>query len=156
MFLALGSNLGDRRENLRAAIRSMPPAARVLAESPVYETAPWGFADQPNFLNQVILAETDLPPAELLARLKAIEAEMGRVATFRNGPRLIDLDILFYGELIYDQDGLTIPHPRLGERSFVLYPLSDLAPDLIHPISGETARALAARLDASGVNLFVE
>lgn len=156
VYLALGSNLGNRRENLRAALRSLPPAATVLAESPIYETAPWGYNDQPDFLNQVILIETGLHPAGLLARLKEIEAEMGREATFRNGPRLIDLDILFFGELIYDQEGLTIPHPRLGERAFVLIPLADLAPDLIHPLSGESVRAMAKRVDAAGVHLFSE
>ncbi len=142
IYLALGTNLGDRPANLRAAIVALAPQVRVTAESRIYETEPWGFTEQPSFLNMAIRAETDLPPAELLAFLKRLESDLGRVPTFRNGPRLIDIDILFYDDLILDTPPLVIPHPRLHERDFVLVPLADLAPDLIHPILNQSIRAL--------------
>jgi 2-amino-4-hydroxy-6-hydroxymethyldihydropteridine diphosphokinase len=133
-FLALGANLGDREANLRNAIAALAPDLRMVRESPVYETAPWGFEDQPNFLNQVIEAETKLDPLNLLHFLKALETSLGRKATFRYGPRLIDLDILFYDDRIIELLGLTIPHPRLHERAFVLIPMADIAPDFVHPV----------------------
>jgi len=142
IYLALGTNLGDRPANLRAAIAALAPQARVQAESRIYETPPWGFLDQPAFLNMALCAETDLPPAELLAFLKQLESDLGRVPTFRNGPRLIDIDILFYDDLILNTPPLVIPHPRLHERDFVLVPLADIAPDLIHPVLNQSIRAL--------------
>jgi 2-amino-4-hydroxy-6-hydroxymethyldihydropteridine diphosphokinase len=151
-YLALGTNLGDRTANLRAAIRALPPSVRVLDESPVYETPPWGLADQPAFLNMALRGETDLEPAALLAHLKRLERRLGRVPAVRWGPRLIDLDILFYADLILDIPGLTLPHPRLHERAFVLVPLADLAPDLIHPVLGKPVRDLLAAVDTTGVN----
>ncbi len=154
VYIALGSNLGDRLENLQAALRSMPPDIRPLAQSPVYETSPWGFTDQPDFLNQVVLAETDLPPQELLARLKLIETTLGRSPTFRYGPRLIDLDILLYDDLVLQTPNLTIPHPHLAERAFVLVPLADLAPDLRHPVRGQTVRQLLESVDSQGIRRF--
>ncbi len=133
VYIALGTNLGDRLANLRAAIKSLPPDVSVLAESHVYETPPWGYADQPPFLNMAIKAETDLAPEPLLTYLKQLEVELGREQNFRWGPRLIDLDILFYDELVVNTPPLVIPHPRLHERAFVLVPLLDVAPDLVHP-----------------------
>ena len=127
VYLALGTNLGSRMENLRAALAAFAPAVRVLAESRIYETEPWGFADQPAFLNMAVKAETDLSPQELLDFLKGLEVTLGRRPSFRNGPRLIDLDILFYGDLQLNTPGLVIPHPPLHERVFVLAPLADLA-----------------------------
>jgi 2-amino-4-hydroxy-6-hydroxymethyldihydropteridine diphosphokinase len=154
VYLALGTNLGDRRANLRAAVKALPPEVRLLAESPIYETPPWGYAGQPAFLNQVIKAETELGPRALLAYLKRLETELGRMPTFRYGPRQIDLDILFYDDVILNEDGLTIPHPRLPERAFVLVPLADLAPDLQHPVLGKTVQQLLAEVDRSGIELL--
>lgn len=151
VFLALGSNLGDRSANLQTAKAALAPKIRILRESAIYITAPWGYLDQPEFLNQVIEVETLLRPIPLLHRLKAIEREMGREATFRNGPRLIDLDILFYGQEVYEGALLKIPHPRLQERAFVLVPLNEIAPDFVHPVLQETVRALLGKVDASGV-----
>ncbi|HBX71072.1 MAG TPA: 2-amino-4-hydroxy-6-hydroxymethyldihydropteridine diphosphokinase, partial [Chloroflexi bacterium] len=103
IYIALGTNLGDRLANLQSAIRQMPPEVTILAQSPIYQTPPWGYADQPDFLNQVVMAETNLPPQALLAYLKTLEIRVGRMPTFRYGPRVVDLDILFYGDLIYAQ-----------------------------------------------------
>lgn len=156
IYLALGSNLGDRQANLQAALEALPHQVAVLARSPVYLTPPWGIRTQPAFLNQAARAATDLAPEALLHHLKNIERELGRVPGVRYGPRLIDLDILFYDDLVLDQPGLTIPHPRLHERAFVLVPLADLAPDLRHPILGTTIAELAATVDRTGVQLFPE
>jgi 2-amino-4-hydroxy-6-hydroxymethyldihydropteridine diphosphokinase len=151
VYLALGTNLGDRRANLRAAKEALAPEVSVVSQSPVYQTPPWGYTDQPAFLNQVVQAETDLSPQALLAYLKRLETELGRQPTFRYGPRQIDLDILFYDDLILNEDGLTIPHPRLQERAFVLVPLADLAPDMEHPLLGKTIKQLLAEVDRSGI-----
>jgi 2-amino-4-hydroxy-6-hydroxymethyldihydropteridine diphosphokinase len=156
VFIALGSNLGDRRANLRNAVASLPPEVHCLAESPVYQTPPWGFTDQPEFLNQVIEAETDLSPAELMIHLKKLETQLGRIPTFRYGPRLVDLDILFYDDCLIDQPNLTIPHPRLQERAFVLVPLADLTPHLQHPAIGLTVTELLANVDTHHVQRYEE
>ncbi|HJS29596.1 MAG TPA: 2-amino-4-hydroxy-6-hydroxymethyldihydropteridine diphosphokinase, partial [Anaerolineales bacterium] len=119
--------------------------------SPVYETAPWGYLDQPDFLNQVIRCRTLLPPIDLLAHLKSVELLVGRQPTFRYGPRLIDIDILLYDDIVYRSGALEIPHPQLHQRAFVLVPLCDLAPDLVHPVSGMRMSDLLAAVDSSGV-----
>ena len=126
VFIALGTNLGKRKANLRAAIKALPPDVTVLAESHVYETPPWGYEDQPAFLNMAVKAETEMEPEPLLKYLKQLEVELGREQNFRWGPRLIDLDILFYDDLVIDTPPLVIPHPRLHERAFVLVPLADV------------------------------
>jgi 2-amino-4-hydroxy-6-hydroxymethyldihydropteridine diphosphokinase len=154
VYLALGTNTGDRLANLRMALGVFPPDVMVKAESPVYETEPWGYTDQPAFLNMVIRAETDLSPLALLAHLKGLEQALGRVPTFRNGPRLIDLDILFYDDLTLDSPSLVIPHPSLHERAFVLVPLADLAPGLVHPLLGRSVGQLLETLDRRGVSLL--
>lgn len=154
MFLALGSNLGDRLANLQTAIALMTPDVLVLAKSPVYETPPWGYLEQPAFLNQVIRAQTELSPDDLLVFLKQLETRMGRLPTERNRPRVIDLDILFYDNLVYASASLSIPHPRMQGRAFVLVPLADLAPDLLHPVLGKTTGELADEADQSGITLF--
>jgi 2-amino-4-hydroxy-6-hydroxymethyldihydropteridine diphosphokinase len=156
VYLALGSNLGDRAANLRAAIERLAPGLNVRRQSCIYETEPWGYADQPAFLNMVVEADTRLDPDSLLTFLKNIEAEMGREATFRNGPRLIDLDILFYDNLVLDTPPLVIPHPRLHERAFVLVPLADLAPEFLHPLLGETILHLLMQADLKGVARFTD
>ena len=150
IFLSLGTNLGDRAANLRSAVSALAPPMRVVRESSIYETAPWGFEDQSHFLNMVVEAETDLAPLDLLKYLKTLETELGRTPTFRYGPRLIDLDILFYDELILQKPELTIPHPRLHERAFVLVPLADLAPNFIHPVLQKTIQQLLDNINREG------
>ena len=151
VYLALGTNLGDRQANLETAKEMMPPEVVVMRESPIYVTPPWGYENQPDFLNQVIEVHTDLPPKTLLHFLKNIENEMGREKRFRNGPRLIDLDIIFYGQRVVDEEDLQIPHPRLEGRAFVLVPLNDLAPDFVHPTLDKTINEMVAETDTSGV-----
>lgn len=154
VFIALGSNLGDRLKNMQAAISQMPPALHLVAQSPIYETSPWGYADQPEFLNQVVRAETDLSPQELLAYIKSIETALGRTPTFLYGPRQIDLDILFYDDLVLQTPVLTIPHPHLTSRAFVLCPLADIAPDFRHPTQGQTVKQLLEAVDRQGIRLL--
>src|SRR5215208_1215797 len=134
VYLALGSNLGDRLANLKQAITSLTPQMEVQAKSQVYETPPWGYEDQPKFLNQVIKAKTYLDPEPLLKHLKRLEVALGRKESFPNGPRSIDMDILFYDDRVINTPSLVIPHPRLHERAFVLLPLMDIDPDLVHPL----------------------
>jgi dihydropteroate synthase/2-amino-4-hydroxy-6-hydroxymethyldihydropteridine diphosphokinase len=156
VYLALGTNLGKRAANLRSALAALPPAIRVIKTSPVYETQPWGFINQPAFLNQVILAETGLSPEALLAQLKGLESQLGRQATFRNGPRVIDLDVLLYDDLVFTSQDLSIPHPGIPERAFVLVPLADLAPDLVHPQLHQTITELLAQVPVGGVRRVME
>ncbi|GAB4482128.1 MAG: 2-amino-4-hydroxy-6-hydroxymethyldihydropteridine diphosphokinase [Anaerolineales bacterium] len=155
VYLALGSNLGDRLANLRAALAALPPAARVLDTSHIYETAPWGYAEQPNFFNMAARLETELSPQALLDFLKGLESRLGRIPNFQNGPRLIDLDLLFYDDLVLNTPPLVIPHPRLHERAFVLIPLADLAPDLVHPVLGETIWRLLGNVSLKDIHKAV-
>jgi 2-amino-4-hydroxy-6-hydroxymethyldihydropteridine diphosphokinase len=133
-YIALGSNVGDRAENLRSARERLEgPDLRVLRASSIYETAPRDVEDQPWFLNQVMECETDLFPRQLLERLQKIERAMGRKRRMAKGPREIDLDILLYGDAVVKAPELEIPHPRMGERRFVLEPLAELAAEKRHP-----------------------
>ena len=152
VFLGLGTNLGDRLANLSKARRSLPPRVEIIKASSVYETPPWGYLDQPEFLNQVIEVRTKLRPVRLLRYLKTIEKRMGRVELFRYGPRLIDLDMLIYGERTITRKNLQIPHPRMAERAFVLLPLAEIAPNFIHPVLGKPVQELAEMVDTTGVN----
>jgi 2-amino-4-hydroxy-6-hydroxymethyldihydropteridine diphosphokinase len=154
VYIAMGTNLGDRLGNLRAAIAALAPDIQRLDESSIYETEPWGYADQPPFLNMVLRAATDLSSRDLLNRLKGIESTLGRMPSFRNGPRLIDLDILFYDDIILDTPALVIPHPRLHQRAFVLVPLAEIAPGLMHPVLGLSVAHLVETVDRRGVSLF--
>ncbi|HAX71468.1 MAG TPA: 2-amino-4-hydroxy-6-hydroxymethyldihydropteridine diphosphokinase [Anaerolineales bacterium] len=147
VYIALGSNLGNRLSNLKNAISNFTPQMDVKKKSPVYETPPWGYADQPSFLNQVVMAETYLEPEDLLGHLKRLETVLGREPSFQNGPRLIDLDILFYDDIIVDSPPLMIPHPRLHQRAFVLVPLNDIAPDLVHPLFSKSVSEMLLDID---------
>lgn len=138
IFLALGSNLGDRAKALREAIHRLDEAMTVETLSRVYETAPMYVTDQPAFLNMVLGGRTRLEPLELLDFVKRLEIEIGRVPSVRNGPRAIDIDILFHGETVLDHPRLTLPHPRIAERAFVLVPLADIAADLPLDPTGRT------------------
>lgn len=153
VYLALGSNLGQRTENLQLAIDKLGQHVAIEAVSPVYVTEPWGVTDQPEFLNLCLSARTRLSADDLLAVCKNVERELGREPGPRWGPRLIDIDILFYGSQVIDRGELQVPHPRLAERAFVLVPLADIAPDLVDPRSGRTVTELLAQLNASGVRL---
>jgi GTP cyclohydrolase-4 len=146
VYLGLGANLGNRQANLARALKLLGERLRVEQVSPIYETQPVGYAEQPPFLNAVCRAQTELGPLQLLSLVKGIEASLGRVPSFPNAPRPIDLDIIIYGDLIMETPDLTIPHPRLEERAFVLIPLLEVAPDLRHPVSGEHIKDLAARV----------
>lgn len=153
VYLGLGSNLGDRQTNLVEAAQRLRDYVRIDQLSPVYETEPWGYTDQPLFLNMVVKGRTGLPPQDLLRFLKDVEEKMGRrqVTAVRYGPRPIDIDILFYDDQIIDKGRLQVPHPRIEERAFVLVPLADLAPDLVHPRLGQTIAELLSKVDRSGV-----
>ena len=154
VYLALGSNLGNRLANLNEAIAALPPQMEVKAKSSVYETPPWGYEDQSKFLNQVIKAKTYLEPEPLLKHLKRLEIALGRQESFPNGPRLIDMDILFYDDLVLNSSALVIPHPRLHERGFVLLPLMDISPELVHPVNMKTVREKLAGCDVTGIEKF--
>jgi 2-amino-4-hydroxy-6-hydroxymethyldihydropteridine diphosphokinase len=128
-YLGLGSNLGDRAGRLEDAIRRLGELGTVVERSTIVESAPWGYAEQPAFLNMALALDTALEPRALLDGVKRIERAMGRTPTFRNGPRVIDIDILLYGDARVQEPDLVIPHPRMHERAFVLQPLAEIAPD---------------------------
>ena len=147
VYLGLGTNLGDRREHLNCARALLQSSDLLIARaSSIYETEPRDFPNQPWFLNQVIEAQTTLFPRQLLARTQKIEREMGRKRTVDKGPRVIDIDILLYGESVVHTEALEIPHPRMADRRFVLEPLAELVPELRHPVTRKTIRGLLARV----------
>jgi 2-amino-4-hydroxy-6-hydroxymethyldihydropteridine diphosphokinase len=145
--IGIGSNLGNREENCLRALVFLEEEGMVLRKrSALYETEPWGVKNQPGFINAAVEIETDKGPQALLDALKKIEKTMGRTETRRWGPRVIDLDILFYDDLVIDTPDLKIPHPHLHERDFVLWPLSDIAPDKLHPVLRKTVKELLAEV----------
>jgi 2-amino-4-hydroxy-6-hydroxymethyldihydropteridine diphosphokinase len=143
VFLLLGTNMGDRRKNLADALWAIEARAGVIRKrSAIYETAPWGKSDQSSFYNQVIQISTFLKPKDLLDQLLSIEKTMGRLRNEKWGERIIDLDILFYGNEVIESDNITIPHPQLPYRRFALIPLSEIADDFIHPSMFQTIHEL--------------
>jgi 2-amino-4-hydroxy-6-hydroxymethyldihydropteridine diphosphokinase len=156
VLLSLGTNLGERRQNLRRAVRALAGEMTVTAVSSVYETEPWGEPDQPDFLNICLAATTTHSPQQLLTIIKQIEQELGREESYRWGPRLIDIDIIFYDEVVVAEKGLNIPHSRLAERAFVLTPLADVAPDWVHPITGKTVVEMLNAVYSTAVQRQIE
>ena len=152
VYLGLGSNMGNRQDNLDRALDLLSQRLRTGKVSSIYDTEPIGNVNQPRFLNLVCQVYTRLAPRELLTLAKGIELKLGRALGKSNAPRPIDIDILFYGDLVIETPELVIPHPRLTERAFVLVPLDEIAPDLVHPVSGKTVKELVrAVTEAQGV-----
>jgi 2-amino-4-hydroxy-6-hydroxymethyldihydropteridine diphosphokinase len=156
VYIALGSNIGDRAQNLREAVRLLRGSAIHIAKiSSIYETEPVDYLDQPWFLNAVLEAQTDLPAPQLLATLRQIESQMGSKKAFAKGPRLIDLDILLYDDVTIVTPDLQVPHPRMLQRNFVLAPLAEIAPNLRHPSwPATTSELLAHSPDQSIIRIF--
>ncbi len=146
VFLGLGSNVGEREKFLNRAVTELKKVkdTKVIWASSVYETDPVGITDQPKFLNAAVEIETQLVPKELYPELKAIEQRIGRTPGERWGPREIDVDLLLYDGLVYKDENVVVPHPEMEKRKFVLVPLKEIAPDLVHPISGMTMEELGA------------
>jgi 2-amino-4-hydroxy-6-hydroxymethyldihydropteridine diphosphokinase len=154
VFLGLGSNIGDRIATIQKAkeMISSLPGVSVISSSSLYETEPVGISDQPMFINAVLEIETDLSPEELFFKLKDIEANLGRTETIRWGPRVIDIDILLFGDMIFEERDLTIPHPEMTKRGFVLVPLCEIAPEIKHPRLKKTIKELTDDLgDVCGI-----
>jgi 2-amino-4-hydroxy-6-hydroxymethyldihydropteridine diphosphokinase len=150
--VGLGSNKGDRLANVRTAVSlTREQVGRVTAVSDVFETPPWGVALQPRFLNACMIVEAELEPHGLLRKLKEMESDMGRLKKGKWGPREIDLDILLYDDVRIEDPILTIPHPYMHERAFVLLPLSEIAPDWVHPTTGLTVLELLKKNDSDGI-----
>jgi len=154
VYLGLGSNLGDRQHNLNMALELLSQRAKVVKVSSTYDTEPVGNPDQPRFLNLVARIQTRLAPLELLTLTQGIEAKLGRTKDKPNAPRPLDIDILFYGDQIVKNRQLIIPHPRIEERAFVLVPLTEIAPKLIHPVSGKSAEKMLAELKQGVQGIF--
>jgi 2-amino-4-hydroxy-6-hydroxymethyldihydropteridine diphosphokinase len=154
LYLSLGTNLGDRRANLSRALEGLEGTGMmtITAVSPIYETRPWGpIQEQPNFYNLCLAGTTPHPPLDFLSASKALEEAIGRVDNTRWGPRLIDIDLLLYDELQLTTPRLTLPHPQLHQRAFVLAPLADIAPELHHPTTGQTIQTLLNALPPAEV-----
>ena len=150
VVLGMGANLGDREAGLRAALRALPPEVRILGVSSVFRSDPVGFEDQPEFWNLVVRGESTLEPHALLERVHVIEAALGRRRTFPNAPRTIDIDVLLYDDTVLSTPELTVPHPRMLERAFVLRPLVELLPEASHPVTGRPFAEHLAEAEEAG------
>jgi 2-amino-4-hydroxy-6-hydroxymethyldihydropteridine diphosphokinase len=157
VFLLIGGNMGDRLQNLHQAIALLAATCGpVTQQSAVYETAAWGKTDQASFLNQALLLNTLLTPQELITTILSVEEQLGRRRMEKNGPRVIDIDIIFYNDLVMHEPHLTIPHPQLQNRRFVLIPLIEIAPDFVHPVLRKTLTELLSECrDDLAVNKLV-
>jgi 2-amino-4-hydroxy-6-hydroxymethyldihydropteridine diphosphokinase len=154
-YVGLGANLGDREANLREAVRRLGTLGMVIAVSSLYETEPVGYLDQPRFLNAAASVETTLTPAEVVRGLLSIERALGRRRAFRNAPRTLDLDLLLFADVLLDTAKVAVPHPRMHERAFVLVPLAEIAPDVVHPgLRQPISELLDASATKSGVRLY--
>ena len=151
VYIGIGSNLGNEEDNIKKSIGLIGRKLKVLKISSLYETEPVGYEKQNWFLNCIIEASTTLTPQGLLGFLQSIEKVFGRIATIKNGPRIIDLDILFYGNRVINQKNLIVPHPRLHQRLFVLKPLNEISPDFIHPILKKSIKELYSEIDKSKI-----
>jgi 2-amino-4-hydroxy-6-hydroxymethyldihydropteridine diphosphokinase len=154
VYLGLGSNVGDRLLNLNKAIELLSEKIQILKKSKIYVSKAVGYTDQPDFYNMVLYGRTDLSPEELFNFIKDVEKNAGRVYRFHWGPREIDIDILFYNDLVYKSDKLNIPHPRLHERDFVLLPLIELNPKLFHPVLNKRVSDLKEFMENSVIGVL--
>lgn len=154
VFLGLGANVGDRERNINSAIEFLQGKVHDIKVASIYESKPVGYKNQANFLNTALMGFTDLSPLELLNFIKQIEVKVGRVKRLRWGPREIDIDILFYEDLIYQDNSIQIPHPRLQERDFVLKPLLDLESKFIHPVFKKSLSDLYSKLETKELSIF--
>ena len=155
-YIGLGSNLGDRPRNLSGALQRLATVGTVTEISSVYETKPWGVEGyQPRYLNQAAAVSTTLDPLEVVTELLAIEYSLGRAREDKNASRTLDLDLLLHGTSVLTASGVTVPHPRLHERAFVLIPLGEIAPDLFHPVLKRSISELVAETDRSGISCLV-
>lgn len=148
-YIGLGSNLGDRQNNITEAVEKLSKIG-ITTCSPIYETEPFGYADQPWFLNAIVKLETELSTEALFEHTSSIEKELGKNTPFKNGPRTIDIDILLFDDLVLEHEDLTIPHPHMHERNTVLVPLHDIAPNVIHPKLHKTIKELLESSSDSG------
>jgi 2-amino-4-hydroxy-6-hydroxymethyldihydropteridine diphosphokinase len=152
-FIGLGSNLGDRSKNLSGAVERLSSVGTVTAVSSIYETKPWGVEGyQPRYLNQAVAVDTSMDALDVVTELLSIEYSLGRAREEKNASRTLDLDLLLHGDSVMNASGVNVPHPRLHERAFVLIPLVEIAPDILHPILDRSIAELAAESDRSGIS----
>ncbi|WGS66107.1 2-amino-4-hydroxy-6-hydroxymethyldihydropteridine diphosphokinase [Marinitoga aeolica] len=152
--IALGSNVGNRLNNIKRAIELLSKYVEIIKISNIYETEPWGYTEQDTFLNACVLINTELEPYELLKICKNIEKDLKRKQRFKWGPREIDLDIIYYGDLVLEKDDLNIPHKHMFERDFVIVPLNDISPDWKHPIFNKTIKERYDEIDKSKIKRY--